>query len=352
MAITRYLNDGTLNTDLAREGQLTAAILTELRARTMFVPGMFADANDGSVPNIILTKQINDGFSHRFEWFGADYATEDHNPGDEMVGQDFVFDKGTITCDGYIVKHFKTAKEDNNYSFYNPNPNLVRAVATGLAEELDTRAVLTCISAARTAALTKNGITIHPGGNAVTRVDANSTSVDDTTNGPYTDDAAGATAIDDDVANLAYLLDSDGIPDEGRYLVIHPHLRRILRHETTAFDKDYSSVPNDMQRRAIGIWHGFTVLNPYKRMPTGTNLDQSLSKYQIDCTSATGIPAALAFCGGPVGQSPVGYVQAAGLRGYMEVDETNNTNFMKGEIMCGFGVLHPQAAGIIQIAAA
>lgn len=351
MGVTRYLNDGTTNQDLAIERQFTAAILTEMRPRVMFVPGMFAGDNEQSVPQVVAEKMINDGYSHRFEWFGADYAAEDHNPGDEMIGQDFVFDKGTITCDGYIVKHYKTAKEDNNYSFYSPNPSIVRAIATGLAEELDDRAILTAISAARTAALTKGGITIHPGGNTVDRVDANSTAVDDTTNGPYTDDATGAGLIDDDVANLAYKLDQDGVPDEGRYLVIHPHIRRILRHETTAFDRDYSSVPNDLQRRMIGVWHGFTVLKPYKRMPTGLNTDK-LSKYQIDCTSATGIPAAVAFCGAATGQAAVGYVQAAGMRGYMETEEKDNTHFHKGEIMAGFGVLHPQCAGLIQITAA
>ncbi|MDF1700811.1 MAG: hypothetical protein P1V36_06600 [Planctomycetota bacterium] len=335
---------------LALENRFTDSILTELRAKTMFVPGMFG-AEDALPGQVIAEKTINYGKSHRFEWFGADYAAEEHTPGDEMIGQQFEFDKGTITVDPFIVKHFVTALEDYEISHYNPDSSISRAIGIGLAEELDDRAVLTCISAARTAALTKNGITIHPGGNLVSRVDASATSVDDTSTGPYTDDSTGSGNIDDDVAELAYKLDQDGVPDEGRYLVIHPWIRSLLRHETTQFNRDFTGSGGDRNMRMIGQWHGFNVLNPYKRMPTGLNTDKP-SKYQVDCTVATGIPAALAFCGASTGQAAIGLVKAAEMRGYVEAQETKNTIFHKGQLMCGFGVLHPQCAGLIQITAA
>lgn len=346
----RWLEKSGDNYALALENRFTDTILTELRAKTMFVPGMFG-AEDALPSQVIAQKTIDYGQSHRFEWFGADYTAEEHTPGDEMIGQQFEFDKGTISVDKMIVKHYVTALEDQYISHYNPNPSISAALGIGLGEELDDRAALMCISAARTAALTKNGITIHPGGNTVSRVDANSTAVDDTTNGPYTDDATGSGYIDDDVAELAYKLDQDGVPDEGRYLVIHPWIRSLLRHETTQFNRDYTSSGGDRNTRMIGTWHGFNVLKPYKRMPTGLNTDKP-SKYQIDCTSATGIPAAIAFCGAATGQAAVGMVKAADMRGYVEMQETKNTIFHKAQLMCGFGVLHPQCAGLIQITAA
>lgn len=351
MATERFLEKSGDNYSLALENRFTDSILTEVRARTMFVPGAFG-AEDSLPGGVIAMKTIDYGKSHRFEWFGADYTAEEHTPGDEMIGQQFEFDKGTITVDPFIVKHFMTALEDYEISHYNPDPSIARAIAIGIAEELDDRACLMAISAARTAALTKNGITIHPGGNVVSEVDGTGTitSVDDA-DGPYTDNATGSGLIDDNVAELAYLLDSDGVPDEGRYLVIHPWIRSLLRHETTQFNRDYTSAGGDLNKRVIGTWHGFTVLNPYKRMPSSTNLDKP-SKYQIDTTIATGIPAAIAFCGASTGQAAVGMVKAAELRGYVEAQETKNTIFHKGQVMCGFGVLHPQMAGLIQITAA
>lgn len=340
MALERFLEKSGDNYSLAREEQLTDAILMEMRAKTLFVPSA-AGVEDSL--SVIVSKQINEGRSHRFEWFGGDYSAEDHTPGDEMAGQQYEFDKGTITVDQYIVKHAKVAKEDKNIAHYNPDPSLVKWIAQGIAEELDDRAVRMCVSAARTSALTKNGITIHPGGNAVTNTDGTSLQ------NYYSDDTTGSGRIDDDVAELAYLLDADGVPDEGRFLVITPWIRRVLRHETNLFNKDYSSDSNDLNSRVIGTWHGFNVLKPYKRMPTDYDLTRP-SKYQIDCTWAgTGEPAALAFCGASTGQAAVGYVQAADVRGHMEVNEYDNTIFHKGEVMAGFGVLHPQCAGIIQV---
>jgi hypothetical protein len=351
MAVQRILEKSGDNYSLALENVFTDSILSEVRAKTLFIPSSVFGAEDSLPGVVIATKTIDYGKTHRFHWGGGDYTAEEHTPGDEMIGQQLEFDVGTITVDPFIVKHYITAMEDQEISHYNPDPTIARLIAVGIAEELDDRAALMCISAARTAALTKNGITLHPGGNVVSRVDANSTGVDDTTNGPYTDDSTGSGAIDDDVAELAYKLDQDGVPDEGRTLVIHPWIRSLLRHETTQFNRDYTGSGGDRNTRMIGTWHGFNVLAPYKRMPTGANLDKP-TKYQIDCTSTTGIPAALAFCGASTGQAAVGMVKAADLRGYVEMQETKNTIFHKGQVMCGFGVLHPQCAGLIQITAA
>lgn len=342
--VERILEKSGDNYSLALEARFTDMILTEMRAKTLFFPGLFG--SEDMLPSTVLaTKTINYGKSHRFEWFGADYGADEHTPGDEMIGRQFEFDKGTITIDPILVSPFETAMEDYDIAHYNPDPHVANAIAIGISEEMDDRACLMAISAARTAALTKNGITIHPGGNAVTRTGSTGLTT------VYADSSTGSGLIDDDVATLAYNLDVDGVPDEGRYLVIHPWIRHILRHETTQFDKDYTVNGGDLNTRVIGQWHGFTVLKPYKRMPTTANLDKP-SKYQIDCSfTGTGQPAAIAFCGAATGQAAVGMVKAGELRGYVEAFEKTNTIFHKGQVACGFGVLHPQCAGLIQVQA-
>lgn len=342
--VERILEKAGDDYSLALENRFTDAILTEIRPKTLFFPGVFG-AEDTPPDQVMAVKQINYGKSHRFEWFGADYGADEHTPGDEMTGRQFEFDKGTVTVDPILASPFITALEDYSVSHYNPDPHISRAIAIGIAEELDDRACLTGIAAARTAALTKNGITLHPGGNSVTR----SGSTGMTT--VYSDDATGSGYIDDDVAQLAYDLDVDGVPDEGRYMVIHPWIRHIMRHETTQFDRDYTGNGGDRNLRVLGRWHGFTVLEPYKRMPDSTNLDKP-SKYQVDCSfTGAGSPVALAFCGAATGQAAVGMVKAGDMVGKVVPDEKTNTIFHKGQVMCGFGVLHPQCAGLIQVKA-
>lgn len=355
----RFLAKAGVDDELALEMYM-GLVLTNFRANTLFwnaIGGPDGVGSESAPPTLVQSKTITGGKSHQFVLFGDDTEPERHTPGTELLGQQFEFDEGSVTIDKILVAHKDVPLDQIQLSHF----DVLRPVAVSngrtLATTFDKLLAITAVNAANTAAVTKNGMTIHSGGNAVTRT-ANSVALG------YPNTSTGAGNFSDDVATLAYNMDLDNVPETERYLIVSPYIKLVLAKDTTLYDRDYSGVniPNSYVDRVIGRMHGFTILWS-NHLPstaiTSASLGGSLpSKYQGTYTvSGTyGAPVAVALAGASEGRAPVAYVAASNpqlgpIYTAIVNDERRNTQFLKAQMMAGAGVLYPPSAGVIQVKA-
>lgn len=295
-------------------------------------------------PTVIARHMIDKGQSHQFIMFGDTPDPEEQPDGAELLGQQFEFDEDTITVDKRLIAHKVVPTQRLLVSHFDPLRPLAEANGTKLSEYFDRILFRVGVLAARTSSLTKNGLTIHTGGNTVSRSGGDLTTV-------YADSSTGSGNFRADVAELAQNMDEDDVPNDPMYrrLYIPPYIRRILRHETNIFDSDFSrELRNSMNGRVIGELEGFAVMVT-NNLPS-TNITTGVSKYQGDFTynGSTGRPAALALCGAP-GKQAIGFVQLEGVTPYVDMDQWNNNVRSKAQMMVGADVMYPPAAGEIQV---
>lgn len=296
-------------------------------------------------PMVIARQMISKGQSHQFLMFGDTPDPEEQEDGATLEGQQFEFDENHTTVDKRLICHKVVPTQRILVSHFDPLGPLSDANGMKLGEYFDKILFRVGVLAARTAALTKNGLTIHSGGNTVSRSGGDLTTV-------YADSSTGSSNFRADVAELAQSMDEDDVPQDPmfRRLYIHPYLRRILRHETNIFDSDLSrELRNSMNQRVIGELEGFAVMVT-NNLPSA-NFVTGASKYQGDFTydGATGRPAALALCGAP-GRQAIGFVQLEGVTPYADLDDWNNVVRSKAQMMVGAGVQYPPCAGEIRVA--
>lgn len=354
---TRFLSKSGDDRKLALTRLFESQVLVSFREETLLWNSLNVGAgitrpgaNSGQVPGIISSKDITEGFSHQFLMFAEDIDPEYHTPGTELLGQKFVFDDNTITVDDILVKHHDVPLDQKMLSHFDVMTQVASSIGRSLAKFFDKKLIQLGINAAYTAALTKDGQTVHSGGNQVERVDAQGAYG---ATGAYPANATGADQFRDDASNLASLMDVDNVPEGPgtRFLFITPEVRRVLGFATSGliFDKDLSRVPNSLNDRAIGVLEGFTVLVT-NHIPT-TNITTGPSKYQGDFSHSgtNGQPVALALAGAREGAAAIGYVHAGGVRVHVEDDHRRNTTFAKGQIIQGADVLAPWCAGVIHV---
>ncbi|HUU33616.1 MAG TPA: hypothetical protein VMW48_06105 [Vicinamibacterales bacterium] len=293
--------------------------------------------NTGS---IIAFKNITEGKSWEFPFIGDGPDPEYHTEGAELLGQAIATNVGSITIDDMLVDHVDVPETHEIMSHFDVLAPFGRRLGEKLAQVVDANIAQTAVLAARTAAVAN----IHSGGNRVGRNAAFATA--------YPASAAGAANFIDDVAYLAQLMDEDYIPRAGRYLFIPPYIRRILRFDTSIFNRDYNpATQNVLNKRIVGELEGFEVV--VSNSVPSTNVTTGLSKYQGNfsvtqvAAETYGRPAAIALCGAQQGTPAVGFVQAGGIVPIMEPDNRRGTTFLKAKFMGGAGVLAPWAAGEI-----
>jgi hypothetical protein len=339
----RFLATGGDDTALALK-MFWGEVLESFRASTLLWNALGGDFGvGGASPQVVSSKDVGPGKSWQFPLLGPDPTPEYHTPGTELLGQVFTVDEGTITIDDILVAHRDLPLDQTRMSHFDVIRPVARQLGRALAEDFDEKLFVIGIKAAQTAAVTKNGVTIHNGGNQVERTGSGMESV-------YADSTSGSGLFRDDLAELAQLMDDDNVPTDNRYLFINPYMRRILRHQTNVFDRDYSDTANDLNKRSIGLVEGFQsfVTN---HLPS-TNITTGPSKYQGDFTyngGGNGRPLALSLCGAMEGSAAIGYVSAGGIRSHMEFDERRNTTFMKAQMIVGAGVLAPWCAGEVHV---
>lgn len=299
---------------------------------------------DGSL-NVIDRKSITGTNSYQFLMMSDLPNSEEHTPGDELLGQQFEVQDGTITVDTILASHADVPLDQMLQSHFDITAKLGPKQGKRLARDMDARLFNLAISTARSAAVTKNGLSIHNGGNRVTN-----SAVTVATRYPVS--STGAQNFRADAANLAQLMDEDFVPEDNRYLMITPYIRRVLGMDTTIFDVRYgqNGSENNLNKRLIGEIEGFKVLVAKGRIPSTNITSYTQSKYNGNyLVTGTGEPVALALCGAMDGSAAMGMVTLQGIRTVGMADERRNTFFLKAQMLVGAGSLHPWCAGSIEV---
>ena len=348
----RFLADAGVDDELALEmfsGWVTEAFSkkTHLWNAVNGAGGVGTVSMDG----VVSSKIVTSGKSEQFIQIPAEGpSAEYHTPGQELLGQEYQIGESTVAIDGILVRHHDLPIDQIQISHFDALRPVANSIGRDLARDFDQKLIITGIKGAQTAAKTKGTLTLHNGGNVVERVAATAAAA-----WPVT--STGATNLIDDIGELAYNMDEDNVPEDGRFLLINPYVRRVLLKDSTIFNRDLGEqLSNDLNRRIVGQVAGFNILEPTTNIPT-TNLTTGPSKYQQDFTVAggdEGQTVALALCGADEGQAAVGYVAAANekvgpISTAMVWDERRNTWFLKGQMMVGAGVLAPFCAGEIHV---
>lgn len=343
---SRFLATSTLDYGLSLQmfwGSLTEAYRDEV---VLFAGGDPA----------IQFHDIAQGRSHQFLMLSETPAPDVHTPGTELLGQQFEMQDGTVTVDDILVSHHDVPLDQWKLSHVDIIGPLGAKAGRKIGRELDQRAFYTAINAARTAAVTKNGLSIHNGGNRVSTTGTGASTVATI----YPDTAAGALAFRASVATLAQQMDEDFVPETGRRLYITPYIRKILGKDSTIFDTRYSpNNPNNLDSRVIGLMEGFTVIVAKGRIPT-TNVQTYTgvhTKYNGNFSAGSAAagayePCAVALCGANEGQAAIGVASAMGISPDMMEDKRRNTMFLKAQAMIGMGAMHVWNAGVIEVSAA
>ena len=282
-----------------------------------------------------------------------------HTPGEFITGKKIKMSERVIRVDDILVAPIDVPFADLNLSHFDVLGPYAQKLARSLATDNDRKIASVALSAALDGAVSG----VYPGGNSVTREVGSSTNPF-ATGAAYEDTSVGSGRFRDDVAELAKLMDEDNVPEQGRYLFIPPVIRKLLRHETDVFNRDFNeaSLAGTMNSRAIGVLEGFQLITS-NNLPgywtTKTDgryalIDSNFAKYDFNCSlSASGAgfarPAAIALCGASMGSAAVGMVQAQGIRTHIEDDERRNVKFMKAQMHVGYGVLAPWCAGAIMM---
>ena len=286
------------------------------------------------------------GKSHQYIIYGNAPASGRHTPGEFFDGNKIRNDDVVITVEDRIANSARIDIADLNVSEFEIIGNTARRLAERNANEISRNIAICGIQAARTAAVTVDSVTIHNGGNRVTRDLASGT----TLASYYPNTTTGASNFIDDVAQLAQLMDEDFVPQTDRHLFIDTYIARILRNELSIYDADLSSTPNRLNERRVPILEGFMV-HVTTQLPS-TTVSGTPAKYDGNYTATQaasetyGLPAALAMCGASQGMAAVGMVDY-GQRNVVTFDENRDGYLCKATWHQGLGVLHPWCAGEI-----
>jgi hypothetical protein len=309
---------------------------------------LFADMAN----QLIGVKQLSGAKSEQYPILGADPESEEHVPGDELLGQDQPFGEQIVTIDDFIVGHRFIAGDDQMISHFDAVAPYAASIGRQLAISKDRKIVRMAIKGARTAA--SSGF--HNGGNVVNRVGAGTTIAD-----AYPESATGAANLVADIRTLARQMDEDEVPEFGRSLVLTPYAFAVLCYDTTnkIFSKDFIEGQNSILNRRIGRLEGFDLYKSNNSIPstnlvnTGTRSDPD--KYDVDCryvagnvAASTGQPVAVAFCGAQDGNPGLGMVIAENMYTHLRYIPERGGTFMMGRNFLGVDKLAVWNLGVIQ----
>jgi len=254
--------------------------------------------HNGVADRFIYRKRPNNGGkSWQYLTFAEVPDAEEFDPGDDLLGQAMAIEEGTLTTDKYVVCHKWIGKDKMDQSHFEILPQLALRHRSRIERLYDKRAMIAvALSARQTAAVTKNGLNVHNGGNRVTRSGGSLAAA-------YPLSATGAANLRADLRSLRLALDNDNIDGSptAAALLLDPYLRTVLTYDTTGqvFSKDYV-MGNDQQRHEVDIIERFTILgypNPTSQngpLPN-QNITDGPTRYQGNFTAqaSDGIPGVL-----------------------------------------------------------
>lgn len=323
--------------------------------------GLFSDAWrsrvflwDTSLP-VVTRKFVPHGQSHQFLMMADVPDAEEFTPGDELLGQNYAVDEDSITPDQYLVAHKAIGRDQMAKSHFEILSKLAKANARKIAQKYDLRLFSIGCQAARASAVTKDGLTVHNGGNRVTRSGTAAVST------AYPASATGASNLRADLRTLAQRMDEDNIPPEGRYLWLRPDMKTVLLFDSTAqvFSFDYikgSSAGNSINDRELMKLEGFIVVDFPNTQTNGgpfpdSNITTDRSKYNANFTigASNGTPVALALCAGPDGGSAIGVVSYESVFNVVKYYENTMSWLVYSALFVGADILEPYCAGSVEV---
>lgn len=324
-----------------------------------FYMGKFVEAPRSSIflydrgLPVISRQMVTAGKSFQFLMDGDIPDPEDFEPGDEMMGQQYAVEEGTITVDKYLVAHTLIPRDQFKISHFDILGRLARKHKLKIGRAYDRRLMITAAKAARaTTAVTKNGLAIHSGGNSVTRGGGAVATA-------YARSSTGASNFRADLRTLGGQMDVDNIDPENRYMMAQPYIKEVLQYDTTAqlFSEDYvDPETNRINQRKITLVEGFKILGwPNTTTNNGPlpdqNITSGLSKYQGNFTpgASTGTPVAIALTNGDDGSAAVGLVEFEGIQHVVKYIDERLCWLVMSYALCGVGQLNPWCAGSVEV---
>lgn len=277
---------------------------------------------------------------------------EEFTPGNQLLGQDYGVAEVTVSRDKYIIAHKWVPRDEMHTSHFDIMPKLARSHARKIAMVADKRLFALSVLAARTAAVTKNGLTVHSGGNTVTRSGGSIASA-------YPLSATGAANFRADARALFQAMSEANIPAEGRYMWIPPVMQSVLQYDNTGqlWSNDYNAgTGNDVNNRQLKVFEGFKIVDTVNQVSGGgslpnTNVTTGPSKYQGNFTAATstGIPAAVVLCEGGEGDAAISMGTWESVQNVVWYDPTRLAYFVGSFLLMGAGKMSPWLAGSIEV---
>lgn len=331
---SRFLADSTGDFGLSLK-KFWGNVVEAYRSETVLI--------DNNSP-VIAMKNDTGTNSYQFLMLADLPDPEYHTPGSELLGQQFEVQDGTITVDDIEVVHYDVPWDQWIKSHFDMAGTLGTRGGKKIARKMDKRAFQLLVNTARTAAVTKNGLAIHAGGQRITNSAA-------TVATRYPVSSTGAQNFRDDAAALAQGYDDTFVPAGNRKLFITSYIRRVLGKDTTIFDDRFTiNQTNSINDRKIGRMEGFDVIPVMDRIPSTNITTERFTKYNVNALVAgTGCPVAVAVAGAEEGVAPIGMVTMSSLTPYMAPDERRDTIFIKVKTLYGMGILHPWTAGTIEV---
>lgn len=335
----------------------TALFLKEYLGAFNAAPRSSVFLYEHNVPGV-FRKNVTQGKSFQHLMFADLPEGEDFTPGDEMTGQPFAIDEGTITPDKYLVEHTFIPRDQMKFSHFDIMNRLAPAHKLKLQRKYDRRIMTLAAKAARsTSAVTKNGLNVHNGGNRVTRTGGAVATA-------FPTSTTGAANFRANLRSLGRQMDEDNIAPgpQNRGVLFTPYIKEVLGYDSgnagSIFDRDFVDVNdgNSITRMEVNVLEGFRVLGtPNTTTNNGPLPDQNitadLTKYQGNFTvqAADGTPVALALCNAMDMAAAVGVITFEQIQHVVQYYPEKMAWLIASFVLCGADQMNPYCAGSIEV---
>ena len=276
----------------------------------------------------------------------------DFQPGvDEINGQQVKIDEATFTKDKFLTVSAAIPKDQMLHSPVELAGKIGQKLGPRWMRKYNSRLFRLWVSAARTAARTKEGVLIHSGGNRITRVvGAGGYTASATIRQAYPSNTTGANNLYADMLALGTAIEEDD-NDAMKIAVVDPYLTEVMLQRPDQFDRTLNpDVPNSIVGRYVGKFAGFMVFKS-NNIPRDTITD-TLSKYSGNYShtdSASGGAVAVLACCATPGDEIVAVNAYQPLQVNTIYIPEKLTWLMWGEGYYAGGVKAPWSAGSIEV---
>ncbi len=277
-------------------------------------------------------------------------ADVDYVPGGKRLGQNYAIDEGVVTRDNYIIADHWIRRDQMKTAQVGILSQLARADARQIGMEGDRRLFNMSGQAARAAAVTKEGLTVHSGGNRVARTGGSVVAA-------YPRNSTGAANYIADLQQLARQMDEDNIPRDNRLLWHTPYMEEVLLYgPATLFSRDYIGGENNVLKREVRMIAGFKIADVVNTQTNSGSLPDSNivtgpAKFQANFAigASDGTPVAIALTETADGGAPLSMGTWDSVQNIVFYDVTRMSWYVQSAILTGINYMNPWGAGSIEV---